>query len=92
MRTLQLLASAALLALLAVIAYDLHRIAYALGPRGNLETVMMLPYIGQKETHEERDARLKKGNADAQHDLDVIFGRGDLEAAAKPKTTPKPSR
>lgn len=84
MRALQYGAGVVLLALLALIAYDLHRVADALQPSPTI--------AGRLETHAERDARLKR-QADAfAHDVAAGLGVGDLDKPAKQPARPAPSR
>jgi glyoxylase-like metal-dependent hydrolase (beta-lactamase superfamily II) len=92
MRTLQYVAGVVLLALLAVIAYDLHRVANAMVPNGPGRTVGELSDAEFRKFHADYDARLKNQQKLMDHDLDVIFGHGDLESTTKQKSAQKPSR
>lgn len=83
MKALQYAAGAVLLALLAVIAYDLHRVAETLAPAPIA--------VGRPETHAERDARLKREADLFAHDLAVKLGVGDLDKARKPSPSQSPS-
>lgn len=57
MRTLQYVAGAVLLALLAVIAYDLHRVADAMAPRATIDAAILEHAGLSSETREQRIER-----------------------------------
>lgn len=92
MRTLQYAAGAVLLALLAVIAYDLHRVANTMAPQATSRTVGDLNDAEFRKFHAQYDARLKDQQKLMDHDMAVIFGRGDLEPSTKRQAAVKPSR
>lgn len=92
MRALQLLVGAVLVALLAVIAYDLHRVANATAPSTTTRTVGDLNDADFRKFHTEYDARLKNQQKLLDHDMAVIFGHGDLEPGSKQKPPQKASR
>lgn len=92
MKALRFAAAAALLVLLTVIAFDLHRLADAAQPNSPLMVYLFGAPHPKNETLAEHDARLRRESAALNHDLDVTLGKNIFATPTSPQSPRQPSR